>query len=274
MTNGKHRKILDFLNDKPALSSKKIHEGLQIEMGYATVKRVLAQLVSENLLDIIGKGRGTKYQIGPGYKLFYPLNLDTYFEKEVDKRNVIESFNLKLINDILTKVNLFTDLELTKLESLQQKYTSNISELSVNAYNKELERLAIDLSWKSSQMEGNTYSLLETERLLKEKETAQGKAKDEAIMLLNHKDALDFIIENPTYIDPLTVSRIEDIHSILIKELGVDRNIRKRRVGITGTNYKPLDNEFQIKEALNDMCSLIEKRENVFEKALLALSLL
>jgi len=180
----------------------------------------------------------------------------------------------KILFDTLTNVHLFTDLELEKLESLQQKYTSNISELSVNAYNKELERLAIDLSWKSAQIEGNTYSLLETERLLKEKETAQGKAKDEAIMLLNHKDALDFIIENPTYIDPLTVSRIEDIHSILIKELGVDRNIRKRRVGITGTNYKPLDNEFQIKEALNDMCSLIEKRENVFEKALLALSLL
>lgn len=54
-------------------------------------------------------------------------------------------------------------------------------------YLKELERLAIDLSWKSSQIEGNTYSLLETERLLKDKETASGKTKEEAIMLLNHK---------------------------------------------------------------------------------------
>ena len=139
---------------------------------------------------------------------------------------------------------------------------------------KELERLAVDLSWKSSQIEGNTYSLLETERLLKEKETAKGKTKDEAIMLLNHKEALDFIIENPSYVTPLTISSIEDIHSILTKDLGIDRNIRKRRVGISGTNYRPLDNEFQIKEALRDMCELINGSENVFEKAMLLLVLI
>ena len=96
--------------------------------------------------------------------------------------------------------------------------------------------MAIDLSWKSSQIEGNTYSPLEKERLLKEKKTAAGKTKDDAIMLLNHKDALDFIIENPDYVSPLSISRIEDIHSMLIKELAVDRNIRKRRVGFSGTN--------------------------------------
>jgi len=109
---------------------------------------------------------------------------------------------------------------------------------------KELERLAIDLSWKSSQIEGNTYSLLETERLLKEKETAAGKSKEEAVMLLNHKEAIDFVIENPDYLFPLSLSKIEDIHSILAKELAVARNIRKRRVGISGTNYRPIDNEF------------------------------
>lgn len=57
-------------------------------------------------------------------------------------------------------------------------------------------------------------------------------------------------------------------------ELDVDRNIRHRRVGITGTNYRPLDNEFQIREALEDTCNLINSKENIFEKALLALVLL
>ena len=129
------------------------------------------------------------------------------------------------------------------------------------------------MSWKSSQIEGNTYSLLETELLLKEKQTASGKTKDEAIMLLNHKDALDFILENPDYLIPLSLSKIEDIHKILIKELGVDKNLRKRKVGISGTNYVPLDNEFQIKEAIISMCDLINTKENIFEKALLALLL-
>ena len=147
-------------------------------------------------------------------------------------------------------------------------------ELSDNEYKKELERLAIDLSWKSSQIEGNTYTLLETERLLKEKETASGKTKEEAVMLLNHKDALDFIIENHNYLNSLTISKIEDIHSILTKELAVERNLRKRRVGISGTNYKPLDNEFQIQEALRNTFDVINNKESVFEKALLALVLI
>lgn len=76
---------------------------------------------------------------------------------------------------------------------------------------------------------------------------------------------MDFIIDNPDYLFPLTLSKIEDIHSILIKDLGIDRNIRKRRVGISGTNYKPLDNESQIKEALISVCDLINKKNNVFE---------
>lgn len=66
----------------------------------------------------------------------------------------------------------------------------NSSQLTPTEYQKEMERLGIDLSWKSSQIEGNTYSLLETERLLKDKQTAAGKTKEEAVMLLNHKDAL------------------------------------------------------------------------------------
>lgn len=72
----------------------------------------------------------------------------------------------------------------------------------------------------------------------------------------------------------MSVSGIEDIHSILVKDLKVDRNIRKRRVGISGTNYKPLDNEFQIKEALDAMCQLVNKEESVFAKALLILVLI
>jgi hypothetical protein len=60
-------------------------------------------------------------------------------------------------------------------------------------------------------------------------------------MLLNHKDAIDFIVENPEYLKELSIRRIEDIHSLLTKELGINRNLRRRRVGITGTNYRPLD---------------------------------
>ena len=131
-------------------------------------------------------------------------------------------------------------------------------------YRKEMERLGIDLSWKSSQIEGNTYSLLETERLFRESQVADGKTKDEAVMLLNHKKALRFVLDNPDYLHQLSVSHIEDIHQLLTEGLSVDRGIRHRRVGITGTNYRPLDNEFQIREAMYDTCNLINGKECVF----------
>ena len=178
------------------------------------------------------------------------------------------------LREIFPTTKLFTEDESIWLSNLQKEFEINISKLSDFAIKKEFERLAIDVSWKSSQIEGNTYSLLETERLLKEKVTGEGKSKEEAVMLLNHKEAIDFIIENPDYLSPLSASKIEDIHAILTKELVTDRNIRKRRVGISGTNYRPIDNEFQIKEALSLACDLINEKDNIFEQAFLALILI
>lgn len=274
MIENNKKEILEFVKNNPTRSSKEIHEGLSSIISYATVKRVLTKLILDNLLVPKGKGRGRKYIISPAYELFYPIDVSQYFEQEIDERKINASFNFSLMPKVLSKTDLFTEEELKYMSKLQSKFSKNVSELSKMEYSKELERLSIDLCWKSSQIEGNTYSLLETERLLKEKVTAEGKSKDDAVMLLNHKQAIDFILENPNYISPLTISSIEDIHSILIKDLGVDRNIRKRRVGISGTNYKPLDNEHQIKEALRDMCKLINSQDNVFEKALSSLVLL
>jgi Fic family protein len=243
-------------------------------MSVATLRRKLQELVAEDLINAIGELKSRKYEISNGYNIIRPIDVDQYFEKEIDERIIQDKFNSELISETLKNIFIFTDTELDQLNNLQEKFTSNSSKLSKSEYKNELERLAIDLSWKSSQIEGNTYSLLETERLLKDKETAAGKTKDEATMLLNHKDALDFIIKNPNYINPLTISSIEDIHSILVKELDISRSIRSRRVGISGTNYKPLDNEFQIKEAVESMCTLINSKKNVFEKALLSLVLI
>ncbi len=266
--------IIGYIKQHPVSSSKEIYDGLGLEVSYATFKRELQDLVSKNLINATGKLKGTKYKISQTYDILRTIDVEEYFKKEIDERLILKGFNYTLINDTLNKVSIFSKLELEYLDRLQNQYTKNSSKLSNAEFKNELERLAVDLSWKSSQIEGNTYSLLETERLLKEKETANGKTKDEATMLLNHKDALDFVIANPGYIKPLTVSSIEDIHSILIKELNISRNVRNNRVGISGTNYKPLDNEFQIREALTSMCGIINQEENVFVKTLLALVLI
>jgi Fic family protein len=273
-SENKKEEIVEFIQQHPRCTSQEILEGLKLNMSVTTLRRKLQDLVSEGLINPIGELKSRRYEISSAYNIIRPILLEQYFEKEIDDRSILERFNIELISQTLHGVSIFTKAELDHLNNLQKKFAFNTSKLSETEYSKELERLAIDLSWKSSQIEGNTYSLLETERLLKDKETASGKTKDEATMLLNHKAALDFIIEHPNYIDTIGVSAIEDIHSILIKELAIKRNIRSGRVGITGTNYTPLDNEFQIKEALTLMCSLINDKKNVFEKALLALVLI
>ena len=240
----------------------------------STMKRLLSAAVKEGNIETVGRGPATKYKLTPQAHVTMPLDLATYFDKDIDEREVQESFNFDLIRDVLPKVEIFTKEELEVLNDAQIEFEKNTEGMTELEYRKEMERLGVDLSWKSSQIEGNTYSLLETERLLKDKQTASGKTKEEAIMLLNHKDALDFVLDIPDYLKELSVHRIEDIHSILTKELEVDRNIRHRRVGITGTNYRPLDNEFQIREALEDTCTLVNGKDNVFEKALLTLVLL
>jgi Fic family protein len=266
--------IIEFIKNHPKCTSQEILDGLNLNISVATLRRKLQELVAEDLINAIGELKSRKYEISNEYNIIRPIEVDQYFEKEIDERIIQDKFNSELISQTLKNISIFTNTELDQLNNLQEKFKSNSSKLSKSEYRNELERLAIDLSWKSSQIEGNTYSLLETERLLKDKETAAGKTKDEATMLLNHKDALDFIIKNPNYINPLNVSSIEDIHSILVKELDISRNIRSGRVGISGTNYKPLDNEFQIKEAVESMCTLINSKKNVFEKALLSLVLI
>lgn len=266
--------ILQYLHYKTEASRSEIEAALTNPPSTATLKRQIAEAVKNGHIEVVGRGPATRYRLTPQAQVTMELNLDTYFDKDIDARRIQETFNFDLINGILPKVELFTAEERDKLNEAQQLFRKHLSDMSDVEYRKEMERLGIDLSWKSSQIEGNTYSLLETERLLKEKQTASGKTKEEAVMLLNHKDALDFILDVPDYLKVLTVARIEEIHALLTKELGVDRNIRHRRVGLTGTNYTPLDNEFQIREALEDTVRLINGKYDIFEKALLALILL
>lgn len=268
------RDILQYLHYHPLSSRGDITAGTAFKGSDATLKRMIAAGIKAGDIVAEGKARATRYRLSPQAQLLMPLNLDTYFALEVDERQVQSSYNFELINGLLAETRLFSDKEQVHLDALQEEFRQHISELTDNEYRKEMERLGIDLSWKSSQIEGNTYTLLETERLLRESKTAEGKSKEEAVMLLNHKDALSFILDNPDYLQELTVSHIEDIHQLLTKDLSIDKGLRRHRVGITGTNYHPLDNEFQIREAMRDACELINSKSNIFEKALLTLVLL
>jgi len=102
-----------------------------------------------------------------------------------------------------------------------------------------LEELLIDLSWSSSRLEGNRYSLLETEALFREK-TLDGDR--DAVMLLNHKRAIEFMVEAVPHVG-LTTNMLRNLHALLMHDLLADSNalgsIRCKPVGITDTRYIP-----------------------------------
>lgn len=266
--------ILRFLQYHPQSSRNEIAEGVNFTGSDTTLKRLLSAQIAVGSIQVTGQGKATRYSLTSACHMMMPIDIDTYFLHDQDERQIQSTFNFGLITEMLPSLSLFTDEEMQQLDALQMQFQKNMSGLPPTTYRKEMERLGVDLSWKSSQIEGNTYSLLETERLLRESKTADGKTQEEAMMLLNHKQTLRFLLDNKDYLQELTIRRIEDIQSLLVEGLGTEKGLRHRRVGITGTNYRPLDNEFQIREALETSCNIINQRQSVFEKALLALLLI
>jgi Fic family protein len=236
-----------------------------------TIARDLEQLIKDRLIDKEWSLKSTIYKISRFYEIFEEIDLDDYFSTPYDKRKILKTFNFDLFH-ILKEVNIFTKEETEKLENLQKEFIKNIWKYdSQTLINKEYERIMIEFSWKSSSIEWNTYSLLATEALLRENIADDTKTKEETQMILNHKDAFNETLLNLDIFKKLSIQNIEYIHHILTKKLWISANIRKNIVWITGTLYKPLDNEFQIKEALQNMVELVNLKENFFEKAFLAL---
>jgi Fic family protein len=261
--------IVAIIKKSTQASISHIAQQLDAVVSTATLNRDIANLASQGMIFKQGKGRGTYYTLAPSYQLFEPVNLDAYFEQEPDARHGKTTFDDSIF-ETLEAVSCFTEAEIDLLAQLKKQYEQNLSTYPKTLFNKEMERLTIELSWKSSQIEGNTYSLLDTERLFLEHQKTVNKPESDATMLLNHKTALDYMLSHPDVAEVINIRFIEDLHALLIKDLGVGRNLRSRTVGVTGTAYKPLDTVYQIREALERLCKVVNQKSNVFEKALLA----
>src|SRR5690606_28826820 len=129
-----------------------IHKGIG-KGSYATVKRVISNLLEAGQIISEGQRRATRYQLSPANEVLGPIDMAAYFEREIDERDIQEGFNFQLIRETLAKINVFTPQEADILRQLQEEFRHNVAHISADVYNKEMERLAIDLSWKSSQIE-------------------------------------------------------------------------------------------------------------------------
>lgn len=266
--NKRQQQIIEFAKKNRSFQNKDLVAFFDDNYSRETITRDLSFLCAHNFLQKSGAGAFVVYSLPDSYSVLEYVDIEKYFETPYLKRDARESFNFEIFNILGNDV--FTAQEKEKLEELQREFIKNFSKYdSQTLINKEFERIMIEFSWKSSAIEGNTYSLLGTEALIKNNVIGKGKTKEETQMILNHKDAFNEAIQNRGRFLKLQYSDIEYIHSVLTKKLGITKNIRRAGVGITGTKYRPLDNELQIKEALHNMVDLINKKNSFFEKAFL-----
>lgn len=139
---------------------------------------------------------------------------------------------------------------------------------------KELEYLTIELSWESSALEGNSYTLLDTQLLLSEGLKAKNRTEFETQMILNHKNAISFIVEHKDlFSDAITFRTVEELHRIIGYNLGINSGVRKRVVKISASNYTPPSSPHQLREYADKILGIINRTSNPYTKALLVLAL-
>ena len=268
----KQQNIIAIFLEKGFLSSSDIQTELKkngAEMSLVTVKRILSEMLKSGLLFRSGAGPATQYTASALGRLHADINAKTYIAIEPDKRYGLDRFNFELLPAI--PPDIFSADEINVLEEATKEYRQRAANASYTIQKKEFERLVIELSWKSSKIEGNTYTLLDTEKLILEHKEAPGHNKSEARMILNHKDAFTFAHEHARRFKNLTRTNLEKLHAILVKDLSVGLGFRKKPVGVLGSKYQPLDNVYQITEAVETLSRAIAKMANPYGKALIAL---
>ena len=133
-----------------------------------------------------------------------------------------------------------------------------------------LNRLLIDLSWNSSRLEGNTYSLLDTRRLIEFGEEAEGRDHLEAQMILNHKDAIEFLVSAANEIG-FNRYTILNLHAMLANNLLADKvaagRLRYIAVGIEKSTFHPLEVPQLIAECFDQTLASAAAIRDPFEQS-------
>ncbi len=257
-------KIINYLGGLESATRDQIEDFLEktvYKVSRPTLSRDLQSLVKSKQLEIVGGGgRWIKYKLAKTHPLLKPINIQAYFQEQSDYRiGVQKEFN----EDVFGLLSgIFAQKEIIDLNKIYKPLGSVPNK-------RELERFLIELAWKSSRIEGNTYTLLETEILIKSRQEAAGHSKFEATMILNHKFAFEQILGSLPEFKKLQFSDILQLHNALVTGLEVETGIRKIKVGISGSVYIPLDNEWQLRENLEKIIDFVNKTEFILEKALI-----
>ncbi len=258
-----------------------------LEASRPTINRALRELLAAGLLQKLGAGRSTRYvatdaarvalvamptvaptPAGPGPLQWSPaaLSLVESLRAPLGTRTPVGYDSSFVDNYIpnqssLLPAQLATDLFNAGRSRYQQPAGTYAREV--------LEQLLIDLSWSSSRLEGNNKSLLDTKTLFELGQQA-GPLDEDTLMLLNHKDAIEFMVDAvPT--EGITVPVLVDLQAKLMKDLLKDSrdigSIRRRVVNIDGSVYTPSNIPTLLEDTLKSIVDKARQIRNPVEAA-------
>ncbi len=249
-----------------------------------TAQRLISQLIESGSVTARGEGRARRYfgagvDAGPqvtgadGFPHFIPLSADSqdilaYVDQPAEARKPV-GYQRDFLEAYRPNETGYLSESLRR--QLHRMGRTTDMDAPAGTYSRSiLNRLLIDLSWASSHLEGNTYSRLDTRQLIEHGKAARGKAALETQMILNHKTAIELLVEN---IASAGFNRytLMNLHSALAENLlpnpADEGRIRQHAVDIGKSVYRPLSAPQQIEDALDALLLKAGQIRDPFEQS-------
>lgn len=258
------------------------------ELSRRTAQRLISEMICSGDITAHGAARARKYHAAnhrddqtkalshnsdATFPLHIPVSVDSadilaYVDLPIHARKPV-GYQREFLASY--QPNQTAYLSATLRQQLYRIGNTSKTNLPAGTYSRAiLNRLLIDLSWASSQLEGNTYSRLDTRKLIEQGHAAAGKAALETQMILNHKTAIELLVQN---IDTVAFDRytIMNLHSALSENLlpnpEDEGRVRQHAVDIGKSVYRPLAAPQQIDELLDELLTKANQIVDPFEQS-------
>jgi len=242
-----------------------------------TTRRWLNEMVNDGRVKKIGEKSGTRYQWAssatqPSFFDQRAFQSIEYVRQPIFQRTPV-GYNFNWLEQYQPNRTFY--LSSDHREKMLQEGRRGIDKNPAGTYARKIyNRLLIDLSYNSSRLEGNTYSWLDTERLILEGKSAEGKLDAEKIMILNHKEAIRHLVESAAKIT-IDFNEICTLHFLLADGLVPQQyagKIRDHGVRIGASTYIPLENKTELERRLKNIAEKAKQIQDPFETSFFLLT--
>lgn len=258
------RQIVNLMLRAPeGMSQKNIMAKITSGVSQPTLSRAMNKLMENGIILKTGETKGS----------LFSLSEDAAWFARPDRQRPKVPYEPNRIDSYIPNETRW--LSETESERMQKAAIGVNGTLNASTYSRQIaQRFLIDLAWASSNLEGNTYSYLDTEVLVNYGEQAVGHDLFESTMILNHKNAINEVVDNVG--NPVLNERFTArIHTFLLRDLISDEDlgrVRSSPVGIGGSSYIPSEDRYMLMSALGSLLWKAEQVEDPFEASFFLLA--